>query len=82
MFGLHENYTPQYIFEYIHDNINLEYTMFEEMIIFKLVLSKEKYDELKTLLTINLLVFKQIRMLYNLFQVVQDTQKFFISTRS
>lgn len=35
MFGLHENYTPQYIFDYIHDHINLEYNMFEEMAIYQ-----------------------------------------------
>ncbi|TYP99342.1 formiminoglutamase [Tenacibaculum adriaticum] len=35
MFGLHENYTPQYIFEYIHDHINIEYNMFEELEIYQ-----------------------------------------------
>ena len=35
MFGLHENYTPQYIFEFIHDNINLEYNMYEEMEVYQ-----------------------------------------------
>ena len=35
MFGLHENYTPQYIFEYIHNSINIEYTMFEEIAIYQ-----------------------------------------------
>ncbi|GFD76173.1 arginase [Tenacibaculum sp. KUL113] len=31
MFGLHENYTPQYVFEMIHDSLNLEYNTFEEL---------------------------------------------------
>ncbi|SNR15596.1 formimidoylglutamase [Tenacibaculum jejuense] len=35
MFGLHENYTPQYIFDLIHNNINLEYNMFEEIAVYK-----------------------------------------------
>ncbi len=35
MFGLHENYTPQYIFDFIHADINLEYTMYEEIEIYK-----------------------------------------------
>lgn len=35
MFGLHENYTPQYIFDYIHKNINLGYNMFEEIAIYQ-----------------------------------------------
>ncbi|AUC14776.1 hypothetical protein BTO06_06290 [Tenacibaculum sp. SZ-18] len=35
MFGLHENYTPQYIFEYIHDHINLDYNMYEEMEVYQ-----------------------------------------------
>ncbi len=35
MFGLHENYTPQYIFDFIHNNINLEYNMFEEIAVYQ-----------------------------------------------
>lgn len=35
MFGLHENYTPQYIFDLIHSDINIEYTLFEEIEVFK-----------------------------------------------
>ncbi len=35
MFGLHENYTPQYIFELIHNNLNLEYTLFEDIEIYR-----------------------------------------------
>lgn len=35
MFGLHENYTPQYIFDLIRKDINLEYTMFEELEVYK-----------------------------------------------
>lgn len=35
MFGLHENYTPQYIFDLICKDINLEYTMFEELEVYK-----------------------------------------------
>lgn len=35
MFGLHENYTPQYIFDYMNHNINIEYNMFEEIAIYQ-----------------------------------------------
>ncbi|WP_369047750.1 formimidoylglutamase [Tenacibaculum sp. UWU-22] len=35
IFGLHENYTPQYIFDLIHNNINIEYNTFEELAIYK-----------------------------------------------
>lgn len=35
MFGLHENYTPQYIFEMIHDSLNLEYNTFEELEVYQ-----------------------------------------------
>ncbi|WBX72714.1 formimidoylglutamase [Tenacibaculum pacificus] len=35
MFGLHENYTPQYIFDYIHSNINIGYNTYEELEIYK-----------------------------------------------
>lgn len=35
MFGLHENYTPQYIFELIHNNLNLEYTLFEDIEVYR-----------------------------------------------
>lgn len=31
MFGLHENYTPQYIFDEIHSNVNLDYNLYEEL---------------------------------------------------
>ncbi len=35
MFGLHENYMPQYIFDNILENINFEYNTFEELAIYK-----------------------------------------------
>ena len=35
MFGLHENYTPQYILEYILGNIHIEYNTFEELEVYK-----------------------------------------------
>ncbi len=35
MFGLHENYTPQYIFDFIHSHINLEYNMYEEIEVYR-----------------------------------------------
>ena len=35
MFGLHENYTPQYIFEMIHDSLNLEYNTLEELEVYQ-----------------------------------------------
>ena len=35
MFGLHENYTPQYVFDYIHSNTNIGYNTYEELEIYK-----------------------------------------------
>ncbi|CAM1366953.1 conserved protein of unknown function [Tenacibaculum soleae] len=35
MFGLHENYTPQYVFDYIHTNVNIDYNTYEELEIYK-----------------------------------------------
>ncbi|WP_271406145.1 formimidoylglutamase [Tenacibaculum soleae] len=37
MFGLHENYTPQYVFDYIHTNVNIDYNTYEELEIYKLI---------------------------------------------
>lgn len=37
MFGLHENYTPQYIFDTIHESINFEYNTFEELAVYKTI---------------------------------------------
>lgn len=47
MFGLHENYTPQYIFDYIHDHINLGYNMFEEMAIYQTTTFKSELQRAK-----------------------------------
>ena len=35
MFGLHENYTPQYIFDFMHSNTNIDYNLFEELEIYQ-----------------------------------------------
>ncbi|CAM1347010.1 formimidoylglutamase [Tenacibaculum insulae] len=35
MFGLHENYTPQYVFDYIHSNTDIDYNTYEELEIYK-----------------------------------------------
>lgn len=35
MFGLHGNYTPQYIFDFIHDRLELEYNLFEEITVYQ-----------------------------------------------
>ena len=35
MFGLHANYTPQYIFDKIHNHINLDYNLFEEITVYQ-----------------------------------------------
>ena len=35
MFGLHENYTPQYVFDIIHSNINIDYNTYEELEVYK-----------------------------------------------
>lgn len=35
MFGLHENYTPQYIFDTMNTQDNIGYTMFEDMMVYK-----------------------------------------------
>lgn len=35
MFGLHENYTPQYVYDYIHSNINIDYNTYEELEVYK-----------------------------------------------
>lgn len=35
MFGLHENYTPQYIFDMMHNHDNLEYVLFEDIAVYK-----------------------------------------------
>lgn len=41
MFGLHKNYTPQYIFEYIHTNKEqIRYELFEDLLDERLVLAK------------------------------------------
>ena len=51
MFGLHENYTPQYIFEYIHDQINIEYNMFEEMAIYGTTTFKSELQRAKNFIS-------------------------------
>lgn len=35
MFGLHENYTPQYIFDYMQDKSNIDYNTYEELEVYK-----------------------------------------------
>ncbi|WP_299157520.1 formimidoylglutamase [uncultured Tenacibaculum sp.] len=35
MFGLHENYTPQYIFDYIHNNSKIDYNTYEDLEVYK-----------------------------------------------
>ena len=35
MFGLHENYTPQYVFDFIHSNTNIDYNTYEELEVYK-----------------------------------------------
>lgn len=35
MFGLHENYTPQYIFDYIHNNSKIAYNTYEGIEVYK-----------------------------------------------
>ena len=35
MFGLHENYTPQYVYDYIHSNTNIDYNTYEELEVYK-----------------------------------------------
>lgn len=35
MFGLHENYTPQYIFDFMHSNTNIDYNLFEELEVYQ-----------------------------------------------
>ena len=42
IFGLHENYTPQYIFDQIHSSTNLEYTTFEDLEIYAITSFKNE----------------------------------------
>lgn len=47
MFGLHENNTPQYIFEYIHDHTNIDYNMFEEIEVYQSTSFESELDRAK-----------------------------------
>ncbi|MFV0248953.1 MAG: formimidoylglutamase [Tenacibaculum sp.] len=47
IFGLHESYTPQYIFEQIYNNKNLAYTTFEALEIYRTANFKDELQRAK-----------------------------------
>ncbi len=45
MFGLHENYTPQYIFDLINNNPNIDFNTFEELEVYRTISFNEELNK-------------------------------------